>query len=73
MRITEVVRGADLLKSTARQMLLQRALGYRTPAYFHCDLVTDERGERLAKRHESLSLRALRAAGVTPEGVRARF
>ncbi|HWS88737.1 MAG TPA: tRNA glutamyl-Q(34) synthetase GluQRS [Pyrinomonadaceae bacterium] len=73
MRITEVVRGADLLKSTARQMLLQRALGYPTPAYFHCDLLTDERGERLAKRHESLSLRHLRAAGVTPEEVRARF
>jgi glutamyl-tRNA synthetase len=71
MRITEVVRGADLLKSTARQMLLQRALGLPTPAYFHCDLVTDERGERLAKRHESLSLRALRAAGLTPEEVRA--
>ena len=69
MRITEVVRGADLLKSTARQMLLQRALGLPTPAYFHCDLVTDERGERLAKRHESLSLRALRAAGLTPEEV----
>jgi glutamyl/glutaminyl-tRNA synthetase len=73
MRITEVVRGADLLKSTARQILLQRALGYATPAHFHCDLITDERGERLAKRHESLSLRALRAAGVTPEEVRARF
>jgi glutamyl/glutaminyl-tRNA synthetase len=72
MRITEVVRGADLLKSTARQMLLQRALDFPTPAYFHCDLVTDERGERLAKRHESLSLRALRAAGLTPEEVRAR-
>ncbi|HEX8335917.1 MAG TPA: tRNA glutamyl-Q(34) synthetase GluQRS [Pyrinomonadaceae bacterium] len=71
MRITEVVRGADLLKSTARQILLQRALGYGTPAYFHCDLVTDERGERLAKRHESLSLRAMRAAGLTPEEVRA--
>ncbi|HJQ35286.1 MAG TPA: tRNA glutamyl-Q(34) synthetase GluQRS [Pyrinomonadaceae bacterium] len=73
MRMTEVVRGADLLKSTARQILLQRALGYQTPAYFHCDLVTDERGERLAKRHESLSLRALRAAGLTPEQVRERF
>jgi glutamyl-tRNA synthetase len=71
MRITEVVRGADLLKSAARQMLLQRALRYATPAYFHCDLVTDERGERLAKRHESLSLRHLRAAGLTPEEVRA--
>lgn len=73
MRITEVVRGADLLKSTARQILLQRALGYETPAYFHCDLVTDERGERLAKRHESLSLRALRASGLTPADVRERF
>ena len=73
MRVNEVVRGADLLKSTARQMLLQRALGHATPAYFHCDLLTDERGERLAKRHESLSLRALRAAGVTPAEVRARF
>jgi glutamyl-tRNA synthetase len=73
MCITEVVRGADLLKSTARQILLQRALGYATPVYFHCDLLTDERGERLAKRHESLSLRALRAAGLTPEEVRARF
>jgi glutamyl-tRNA synthetase len=73
MRITEVVRGADLLKSTARQILLQRALGYPTPAYLHCDLFTDERGERLAKRHESLSLRALRAAGVTPAQLLARF
>src|SRR5215204_2294150 len=73
MRITEVVRGADLLKSTARQVLLPRALGYPTPAYFHCDLLTDERGERPAKRHESLSLRHLRAAGLTPAEVRARF
>jgi glutamyl-tRNA synthetase len=73
MKITEVVRGSDLLKSTARQILLQRALGYTTPDYFHCDLVTDERGERLAKRHESLSLRALRASGLTPEQVRERF
>ena len=71
MRVTEVVRGADLLKSTARQILLQRALGHATPAYFHCDLVTDERGERLAKRHASLSLRHLRDAGLAPEEVRA--
>jgi glutamyl-tRNA synthetase len=52
---------------------LQRALGYETPRYFHCDLVTDERGERLAKRHDSLSLRRLRASGLTPEQVRERF
>jgi glutamyl-tRNA synthetase len=71
MRVTEVVRGADLLVSTARQMLIQRALGYPTPAYYHCDLVTDETGERLSKRHDSLSLRAMREAGLSAEQVRA--
>jgi glutamyl/glutaminyl-tRNA synthetase len=63
MRITEVVRGADLLKSTARQMLLNRALGYENPAWFHCALVTDGSGRRLAKRHDALSVRALRERG----------
>jgi len=67
MHITEVVRGQDLLKSTARQILLQRALGLATPAYYHCDLVTDEKGLRLAKRHDALSLRAIRENGVKPE------
>jgi glutamyl-tRNA synthetase len=71
MRITEVVRGADLLKSTARQLLLFRVLGLAAPAYYHCDLVTDTAGVRLAKRHDALSIRALRAAGNTPEGIRA--
>ncbi len=65
MRITEVVRGADLLKSTARQMLLNRALGFADPAWFHCALVTDGEGKRLAKRSDALSLRALRERGVT--------
>lgn len=73
MRITEVVRGTDLLKSTARQILLQRALGYATPDYYHCRLVRGETGERLSKRHDSLSLRALRAAGASPERLRTRF
>ena len=73
MKITEVVRGADLLKSTARQILLQRALSYPAPEYFHCPLVTDERGRRLAKRHDALSLRSLRASGVGAEELRARF
>ena len=67
MRITEVVRGRDLLKSTARQLLLYQALGVAPPDFFHCPLVTDEQGQRLAKRHDALSLRALRAAGVTPD------
>jgi len=70
MRITEVVRGVDLLVSTARQLLLYRALGLAPPKFFHCPLMTDENGERLAKRHDSLSLRALRASGKTPEELR---
>ena len=69
MRITEVVRGADLLKSTARQLLLIRALGYPTPDYFHCDLVRDSGGVRLAKRHDALSIRQLRESGRTAEQV----
>jgi glutamyl-tRNA synthetase len=69
MQISEVVRGADLLKSTARQLLLIRALGLPTPAYFHCDLVRDQAGTRLAKRHDALSLRSLREQGGTPDQV----
>lgn len=71
--VTEVVRGDDLLLSTARQILLQRALGLATPAYFHCELMRDDAGVRLAKRHDALSLRALRQSGVTPGDLIARF
>lgn len=67
MGITEVVRGADLLKSTARQILLNRALGYPDPGWFHCELMVDEHGRRLAKRHDALSIRELRRQGRTPE------
>jgi glutamyl-tRNA synthetase len=70
MGITEVVRGADLLVSTARQILLYRALGQTPPDFFHCALVLDENGRRLAKRHDALSLRALRGQGNTPETLR---
>jgi glutamyl-tRNA synthetase len=69
MRITEVVRGADLLKSTARQILLFRALGLAVPDYYHCDLVRDDGGVRLAKRHDSLSIRKLRELGWTAKRV----
>jgi len=71
--ITEVVRGRDLLKSTARQVLLQRALSLPTPLYFHCDLLRDELGIRLAKRHDALALRTLREQGLTPAQVLASF
>lgn len=70
MRITEVVRGCDLLKSTARQILLCEALGIAAPRYCHCDLLVDEEGERLAKRTDALSLQALRERGITPEKIR---
>jgi glutamyl/glutaminyl-tRNA synthetase len=71
MGITEVVRGADLLLSTFRQLLLYRALNLTPPAFYHCPLVLNKYGIRLAKRCDSLSLRALRAQGRTPEQVRA--
>ncbi len=70
MKITEVVRGADLLISTARQILLYRALGWPPPRFFHCELMLDENGRRLAKRHESLSLRSFRAQNIAPETLR---
>jgi len=69
MAITEVVRGADLLKSTARQILLLRALGVAAPSWYHCTLVADHNGQRLAKRHDALSLRALRQRGITPMNI----
>ena len=70
MKIGEVVRGADLLVSTARQLLLYRALGLQPPGFHHCPLLTDDSGVRLAKRHDALSLRALRARGANPEELR---
>lgn len=73
MQIIEVVRGADLLKSTARQLLLIRALGFNTPGYFHCPLMRDEHNLRLAKRHDALSLRTLRNQGANPEALRRKF
>ncbi|MDQ8196696.1 tRNA glutamyl-Q(34) synthetase GluQRS [Pelagicoccus enzymogenes] len=64
--VTEVVRGEDLLASTARQLLLYRALGEKAPDFFHCPLILDTEGRRLAKRAGSLGLRELRARGVPP-------
>ena len=70
MQITEVVRGADLLASTFRQILIYHALGFPPPDFYHVPLITDESGQRLAKRHDSLSLRSLRESGTTPEEAR---
>lgn len=69
MGITEVVRGEDLLRSTARQLLVYRALGATPPAWCHLPLVRDAAGRRLAKRHAALSIRDLRERGLTPAEV----
>jgi glutamyl-tRNA synthetase len=70
MRISEVVRGEDLLTSTARQLLLYEALGWHAPAFYHCALLRDEAGQRLAKRTAALSLHALREQGRRPRELR---
>ncbi len=73
MGITEVVRGADLLKSTARQLLLYEALGKPPPLFYHCPLICDSNGRRLAKRDRALALRELRARGELPEQIRIKL
>jgi|SRR5579884_2510426 len=69
MHINQVVRGADLLSSTARQILLFEALGFPIPTFAHIPLMLDSEGKRLSKRIESAGLQPLRAAGATPEQV----
>lgn len=71
--ITEVVRGADLLTSTVRQILLHEALGQAPPLWFHCPLVRDATGRRLAKRAPGMSLRELRGLGCDPAELLAGF
>jgi glutamyl-tRNA synthetase len=73
MQISEVVRGADLSLSTFRQLLIYRALGFRAPQFYHAELIRDSSGQRLAKRHDSLSLRELRKSGTDPRELRVRW
>lgn len=68
-----VLRGCDLLPSTARQRLLQRALGLPQPATLHLPLVVGEDGRRLAKRHGDTALATLRAQGWTREELLGRL
>lgn len=69
MGVNQVVRGRDILISTPRQIALLSLLGYGAPAYAHVPLLLDNEGERLAKRHQSLSLRNLKQLGVDPRRI----
>ena len=69
MGVTEVLRGEDLLVSTARQILIYRALSLPVPDFAHVPLVNGHDGVRLSKRHGALSLSELRQAGADPRDV----
>jgi glutamyl-tRNA synthetase len=69
MGIDDVVRGADLLASTGRQIQLLEALGGSSPAYAHIPLVLNAQGEKLSKRDQGITLRSLREAGVHSEAL----
>lgn len=69
MHINQVVRGADLLSSTARQILLFEALNFPIPSFAHVPLILDEQGKRLAKRSQSSGIEPLRNAGFTSQQV----
>jgi glutamyl-Q tRNA(Asp) synthetase len=71
--VTLVTRGEDLKPATHLHRLLQALLGWPTPVYAHHRLLTDASGRRLAKRDLALTLREMRAAGVTAEEVRRRL
>jgi glutamyl-Q tRNA(Asp) synthetase len=71
--INLVTRGNDLFPAAHIQRLLQMLLDLPEPRYAHHRLIFDENGRKFAKRDQSVTLRALRAGGVTPEEVRARL
>ncbi len=69
MKVTDVVRGADLIPSTPRQIWLARTLGGEPPRYAHVPLVVTADDARLEKRTPASTIRELRAAGVAPERI----
>lgn len=76
MEVSEIVRGEDLLLSTARQILLYEAFDLLIedyPSFFHCDLVRDENGKRLAKRSDSKSIQSLRVGGISVDDMKKLF
>lgn len=68
--ITLVTRGRDLFQATHIQRLLQTLLNLPAPAYAHHRLILDEKGQKFSKRNHAVTLRDLRAAGTTPNGIR---
>ena len=71
--ITEVLRGDDLIASTARQLAIFDALGWERPTYAHVPLLMDDRGKRLAKRDKARSVRSMRDAGEAAEAIIGRL
>lgn len=71
--VTHVIRGQDLFASTHIHVLLQKLLGLPTPVYRHHRLLTGPDGKRYAKRDRSLTLAALREAGLSPAEIRTRI
>ena len=72
-QVTHVTRGEDLLPSTHVHRQLQALLGLPEPLYLHHELVTDDKGVRLAKRHDSLSIHTMRESGLAPADVLKRL
>ena len=71
--VTHVIRGLDLFEATHIQRLIQTLMGWPTPVYRHHRLLVGEDGRRYAKRDQSVTLAELRAAGLTPEALRAEL
>ncbi|HAY46135.1 MAG TPA: tRNA glutamyl-Q(34) synthetase GluQRS [Gammaproteobacteria bacterium] len=69
MKVTDVLRGADLVGSTSCQIALIRALKYKTPRYWHVPLMVDSKGKRLAKRDGSSSVKEMRNQGLSRSGI----
>lgn len=69
--VTDIVRGVDLFDSSHLHRVLQELLALPVPTYHHHDLLTDEHGDRLAKRDRSITLKSLRESGITAEQLKA--
>jgi glutamyl-tRNA synthetase len=70
MEITHVVRGADHISNTPRQLMIMKALGAEPPLYAHLPLLHGPDGKKLSKRHGAASVQELRDAGYLPEAIR---